>query len=259
MRDYTVLRLEVDVGPAARVLRKVPGVAVGEDRPEPNEAEGGPRSDEAPRASPGETPPPSESDAGVTLDADDEADGGLKERVPPVVREWGLLVVGVLFLIVGVVSAVLWAVKRRKEGDGDAADELATVDSFDEPVDEWRPDDEASGPRGDEEESDDTDRQQVTDTDTETAEATVLGAESSEGDSAADVDSDEPSVEEDRAAFAAASVEEPTGDDEEPVTPAGREVGSVDVAPLLGMGFLAVAAAVVKWAQRESGDETPVR
>ena len=268
MRDYTVLRLDVTVGPVARVLRKVPGVTVGEDHAESADEEGPegtPIQYESSRASTGETPPPSEPDGSVTLDVDDEADGGLADRLPPVVREWGLLVVGVLFLLVGVASAVLWAIRRRKE-DGDEAtdDEWSTVDSFDEPVDEWRPDDESPRRRGAEGGTDAADeRQPITDSDgetSETAEATVLGAESQEDEPTAEVDTGALSATVDRTEPETTAEEAPVPeDDAESESSTEHEAESIDVAPLLGMGFLAVAAAVVKWAQRESADEASVR
>ncbi|MFC6862178.1 hypothetical protein ACFQGE_01740 [Halomicroarcula sp. GCM10025817] len=251
MRDYTFIRVEANVGPAARVLRKVPGVAVGDESAAPAEGDGF----GAPRAGPGETPPPSDAVVDVSAGADDDSEGGLMDRLPPAVREYGLLLVGVLFLLVGIASAALWWLRRRG-ADEDSEAEPPTVDSFDEPVDEWRPDsdeDTGMGDTGDvatSQESESTDEPESGDP-TDTAEPTLLDEEAATMEaSAGELDSG-PAVD-----SPAVVTEEAESDAErESADSTSRTAGSVDVAPLLGMGFLAVAAAVVKWSQRDTAGE----
>ena len=261
MRDYTFIRVEADVGPAARVLRTVPGVAVGDESGEPAEED----DFDAPRAEPGETPPPSDTAVDVSAGADDDAEGGLTDRLPPVVREYGLLVVGVLFLLVGVASAALWWLRRRNADD--AADQPPMVDSFDEPVDEWRPDSDAATATEDtgdvttDQGGEPTDGPQTVDL-TDTAESTVASEEAASARPSADAAGTASAVEAPPAGDGESGGDGPadgaqaaTEDDGESADPTSRAAGSVDVAPLLGMGFLAVAAAVVKWAQRDTGGE----
>lgn len=285
MRDYTFLRLDISVRPVARVLEKVPGVTVtGEsdeaERRDEDEELLGPVPDEVERGSAtvppsdagrgGETPPPSEDDDLSPFEAEEPADsGGLADRLPPVVREWGLLAAGVVLLLLGVASTVLWAVLRRKrDGDESEFDESG-VDSFDEPVDEWRPDrtdDEAPVER-DTPEADDRESAVPT---AESAASTVLDQEPDTTAAVEEASESAPTAPTEEAT-ALDEFDEPETVEEtevveaeddgeaEPERPAPREVGAVDVAPLLGMGFLVVAAALVKWAQGESPDETTVR
>ncbi|MFC7249720.1 hypothetical protein ACFQJ5_07710 [Halomicroarcula sp. GCM10025324] len=265
MRDYTVLRVDVDFGPATRVLRKVPGVSVGDDHEESAAEEEVPLQDESQRPSPGETPPPSEPDVDEPFDPDDQGDGGLTDRLPPVVREWGLLVVGVLFLLVGVASGALWWLRRRNAGSEASADGLSAVDRFDEPVDEWRPERDADdtsivelGGETTHESADDgstVDVVRTTEDPGPEEETTPLDPTPSGVGAEEAIESPlEATAGEDRAE------DDTEGEDEDetattPTSRADQEAGSVDVAPLLGLSFLAVGAAVVRWAQRESADE----
>ncbi|MFC7020012.1 MULTISPECIES: hypothetical protein [Haloarcula] len=261
MRDYTFVRVETEVGPAARVLRRVPGVAVGDESGEPAE-----RDDfDAWRAGPGETPPPNDTAVDVSAGTDDDSEGGPTDRLPPVVREYGLLVVGVLFLLVGVASAVLWWLRRRNADE--AADQPPMVDSVDEPVDEWRPDsdeDTATADTGDVAAgrgSEPTGRPRTVEL-TDTAESTVLREEAASAGPSADAAGTASAVEAPPAGGEGSAGDGPadgvqaaTEDDAASADPTSGAAGSVDVAPLLGMGFLAVTAAVVKWAQRDTGGE----
>lgn len=256
MGDYTFLRLEVSVRPVARVLERVPGVTVTGDRSDPPE-EAAPASSAPPTddARGGETPPPSEAGGEPQVSVDDEtvATGGLTDRLPPVVREWGLLAVGVVFLGLGAASTALWIVLRRKRAGDESDLEEPTVDSFDEPVDEWR----QAPTRADEPTTGERAAEAVdSEAEVSTTASTVLDQEPEpEGTGIRDPAAEDPSV----AADEPVSPDEFEDAEEESERRPDREVGAIDVAPVLGMAFLATAAALVKWAQGESSDETTVR
>jgi len=231
MRSITGYRVTVSSDRLARVVGAVPGLAV-------------------------ETAASEESDeAGAP--APDEADDGLRERVPlpeegaaSAVKRYGLLGLGASMIALGIATVGLWVYRRRKSDSDETpppASEVGTVEPSPSPgptpstgeageIDETgpspdetelsivTPDDEEGPPFGRTE--DRTDVEWTTRDRTEAA------------DEDETVDETEPG----------ATADEPeTGDDE--TTRAGE---SVDVAPLLGVAFVAVSGAVVRWLQ---GDE----
>jgi|GEM_PF-950498 hypothetical protein len=242
MSKFTLYRADIDSPRLARVLGKVPGVAVGGEQ----------AADDAP----GE---PVEDTAAPTAESED--DGGLREKIPApdsdiaggdgtsVVKTYGLLGLGVSMVTLGIATVGIWVYLRRKGGDGESeTPPPATGLDSDGPT--------VTPPTGE-------------------TELSTSGAESAPSPSA--VTPDEPSetaqeprgrTEGDRSDVeweprdtTPASEPETTGEsavddskgpethDDEP-----RPTEPIDAAPLLGAAFLAVSGAVVKWLQ--SGDET---
>jgi len=228
MRSITVYRVTVSSDRLARVVGAVPGLAV-------------------------ETAASEESDeAGAP--APDEGDDGLRERVPlpeegaaSAVKRYGLLGLGASMIALGIATVGLWVYRRRKSDSDETpppASEVGTVEPSPSPgpkpatgeIDETEPspdetelsivtpDDEEGPPFGRTE--DRSDVEWTTRDRTETADEgeTVDGTEQG------------------------ATAEEPEPSDDE----TSRPGESVDVAPLLGVAFVAVSGAVVRWLQ---GDE----
>lgn len=245
MSRFTLYRADVDSPRLARVLGKVPGVAVrGEQTAEP-QAESG----------------DDETAAPDTWTESDE-DGGLLEGVPDtdivdedersVVRSYGLLGLGVSMVVLGVATVGIWVYLRRN-GDGEASetpppstgldtaepapstglDTGETTPSTGTPAPSATDTDSTSSgvqsDEGDEDGTDDTPERSRTEGDRSDVEWTTR-----ETTPAADDEGDEPSPD----------VTESADDEDEP-----RATESVDAAPLLGVAFLAVSGAVVEWLQ----------
>ncbi|MDS0281207.1 hypothetical protein [Haloarcula onubensis] len=255
MSKFTLYRADVDSPRLARVLGKVPGVAVGGEQAaserEAHRASERSRGDgEEPRDAPDEPAAPGASD--------ESEDDGLRETVPvpetdadakSAVKTYGLLGLGVSMVALGIATVGIW-VYRRRTGDGESEtpppstglDADATVSPAPSTAtDETESDTVLSRPgeQSDEEaepergriEGDRTDVEWTTrdTTPDEEPEATPSELEPSAPGPA------EPSADEDRA----------------------RPTESVDAAPLLGAAFLALSGAVVKWLQSggEASDE----
>lgn len=254
MRDITVLRVEADSGVLRRLLGKLPGVEVVETLAESG-VDGGPDTAASEAAPVAETSgrQRGSDDSGGLVDRV-KPDTGLTETVVPetdvldeetasVVREYGLLGAGVSFVVAGLVSVGLWAYKRRS-GDGEA--------ETPPPATEFEPESTTPAP-------------------TETSLGEESGSRSGAGSMSEDstpepagrTEADREDVEwttRDREPSPASSeVETGVGverddeaeSDEDPVPRPGE---SLDPAPLLGMAFIAVSGALVRWLQ-DSDDE----
>lgn len=223
MGSYTFLRVEVDADILERMLDPLPGVEVVES------------------ASEGQDDAQSDGPAKQATDESQAEDDGLIRALPDgefpdegsPVREYGLLGVGVSFVMLGAATVGIWWY-RRQSTDGPPEAETpppaTTVDS----------ETSASGP--------------VTAPSTPSTEptesSTVLdAAEESEDDDNDDIEwttrgGSEPTEPTD------SSDERPDSDDEPVVTGEDRRPSeSVDVAPLLGVAFIAVSGAIVRWIQ----------
>ncbi|MFC6756055.1 MULTISPECIES: hypothetical protein [Haloarcula] len=243
MSKFTLYRADVDSPRLARVLGKVPGIAVGGER----EAD--------------EVPADEETEPTATDEGDD--DGGLREKVPipdtdigdgekrSVVKRYGLLGLGVSMVMLGVATVGIWVYRRRNsDGESETPPPATGLDS--------------GGP---------TPSTDETELSTSGTESTPSTGETEPSPSIVRPDErDEPAQEpkgrtegdrsdvewepRDTAPAGEAettdesAVDDSTGPetDDEP-----RPTESVDAAPLLGAAFLAVSGAVVKWLQ--SGDE----
>jgi hypothetical protein len=258
MSKYTFLRVEVDSAVVERVLGLTPGVEVVETLDDGRE--------DAPVSSPAD-----EDDEGLvgTATPDDEL---VAEGSP--LREYGLLGVGVSFVMLGIATVGIWWYRRRAGAGSDDAEtpppatEFETPDepatpapsttgpSVDEPSEQEpeRPDSLSLDLDGDDEAEDERENEDGDDvadsTATEPAGRREETDERGERDERGDVEwepkwSDsppEPSIDADADADA-----DEDGTDEEPDEPRPGE--SVDAAPLLGIAFIAVTGAIVRWAQ----------
>ena len=225
MSKFTVYRADIDSPRLARVLGKLPGVAVTDGE-----------TDEAP--------------VDKTTAPEGEDDGGLRERIPApdidigggetsVVKTYGLLGLGVSMVTLGIATVGIWMYRRRK---GDSGSETpppttglateGTVTATPEPstdtgssdVSIVRPDEESDGEAaGAETEPHGRTEGDRTDVEWSPRDTTAMPAE----------EPDEPATD----VTASASEDEP------------RPTESVDAAPLLGLAFLAASGAVVEWLQ----------
>ncbi|GGN85645.1 hypothetical protein [Haloarcula pellucida] len=250
MGDYTILRVDVDAGVVARVLDAVPGVAVAE-------AEASTVADEAVAG----TAPAGSRDTTAETECGPDADTGTEAEAPSALREWGLLGVGVSLVLLGIATVGIWWYRRRDGGDDESLaggetpppttrvdrptaepsdEETAAVESSPETegVHETPAPEDSSAERG------------------ESVASTVLDEEPTPEDA-------EPNGRtEDRSNVEWATkdardrqTESESGDAETADEPTPRPGGSVDVAPLLGVAFLAVSGAVVRWIQDDRRDE----
>lgn len=253
MRDYTVLRVSVDTDAVATALDAIPGITV----VEPDDRSDSGRVDVLPDR---ET---ADEDA-ATSETSDAAEPPFEpsEDAAPAWREYGLLGVGASLVMLGIATVGIWWYRRR---NGDETDE-------------WTPESEMPAPV-------DPDAVDRSTTDAETPAPTVTSPEASTmddddadgqtvlGDEMADADDDPPGRTEDReevewttptetvstadpksqpSAEPDESAPESPPETDEAETPADPR-DQVDVAPLLGVAFLAVSGAVVRWVQR-AGD-----
>lgn len=254
MSRYTVLRVEVDSGVVKRILDATPGVDVVED---------------ADAESPDRRPADRTDDV-EPLDTDDE--GGLSSKLPDedsAVRQYGLLGVGVSFVLLGVATVGIWWYRRRSgsaEADAHAEFDRATETDDDtefEPTvdtptistdDPLGTDESTSAPRAD---TDDD----LTLTPPSGEDATDERDEADAEPASRTVDDDaEPAgrtEDRDEVEWTTKRTDEPEptadetddADEEAAPTPDARTGGSIDVAPLLGVAFIAISGAVVRWIQ----------
>jgi hypothetical protein len=240
MSSITLYRADVESPRFARVLRKVPGVEVAGD---------------------GDTEPDSNETAPPRDDTETEDGGGLREKVPvpdtgggkaSAVKTYGLLGLGVSMVLLGIATVGIWVYRRRKNADGDTetpppttgidtgtgdstvqTTELSTPATSEaattaDTTDESESRDESPKPKGRTE-----DRSDVEWTTRETTPSREPSAE--EFELTERLDQAEPTG---------------TGDEADQ-----RPTESVDAAPLLGVAFVALTGAVVRWVQ---GDEDEV-
>ncbi|WP_276271666.1 hypothetical protein [Haloarcula litorea] len=117
MADYTFLRVEVESRLVGRVLDALPGVAVvddltadegaDDDETDDTRATGGTATASDARPGPAEVETTVEATA---TDTDEE---------PSAFREWGLLGVGLAFVVLGLATVGIWWYRRRSDGDGE--------------------------------------------------------------------------------------------------------------------------------------------
>lgn len=280
MGEYTLLRIDVDAGVVAMVLDAIPGVSVADDaidagdepaasrRPAPVDTQ--PRTDvTAPPAdrqryppTPGETPPPSVAGDGP------EDEGGIKAMW----QQWGLLGVGALLVATGLAIVGLWWYRRRSGGD----DEEPHLSSDDRPV---SPRSARRRPTGSSDAAESRTASSLSRSerpsgrDTDTASVADEGGTDSEDGDRSDAERDvatEPSADSTETVLG----ETPDRESEPTVDESGTDDRALrsrlrpswpqvtpketkmDIAPLLGMAFLVVSAAVVRWATRGRDRET---
>ncbi|MBX0293533.1 hypothetical protein [Haloarcula nitratireducens] len=275
MSEYTVLRIRVGAGVAARVLGAIPGVSVVDDLDAALED----RADAAAGAGAvSETPPTASRPVDTTTRetfASEEAVAPAEddEESASAVKKWGLLGAGVTLVAAGLGTVGFWFLKRRgsdDDGDGPVAETPPPA------TDTGVASAERTGSRrdatsrgksvgGDDGGMDDTDADTGTETDAgasasstdETSASTVLGEESSETDDAGERTHGQSYVgptkglgESGGETGTPTSEPEISADEDDVRTP-----GSVNVAPLLGVAFLAVSGAIVRWMRSGHGGE----
>ena len=234
MSRFTVYRTDIDSPRLARALRSLPGVSV--------DGDGTTASDD------GGTAPPTGADDGTIPTPDSDVGGD------SLVRRYGLLGLGVSLIGLGVSTVGLWLYLRRR-GDGEsetpppAAEGVtgeSTVPGTPSPAE---PD--ATTPQPDSV-TDETDDLSIVTSEAESEpEPESAPAGRTEGDR-----SDVEWTTKDRSGEQEANeeTESPPEPDEEADESEDDRRESVDAAPLLGVAFVAVTGAVVRWLQ--SGDES---
>jgi hypothetical protein len=258
MSRFTVLRVEVDSDAVERVLGLTPGVEVVEGFD---------------AATQGRTPPAGEPDTG---DSDDEREPA-DDAGPPTgatsdggsrLREYGPLGVGVSFVMLGIAIAGIWWYRRRQRGTDDGEygpapeptafethertpretpstptetdDEPTLEETEDRSLSIVSPDD------GDGEAEEGDDESAASD------DETVAADDANDGP--ADRDDVEWTTKRDSGEPDAGTAERDADEDADGAVDreGPRASASVDVAPLLGVAFIAVSGAVARWV---SGDE----
>lgn len=227
MRSITVLRVEADSGVVGRVLGKLPGVEVVESVESVEADEATPTEQDSP-----ESVPIEEAEDSDGLLAGVAPEDGIGETVTPetdlvdedtasLVRQYGLLGAGVTLVLAGVASVGAWVYQRRKAGEAETPP----------PAEPFEPEPtvgETPAPSGA----------------SDTVEP-VSPATEPDDESAGRVEGDRTDVEwttRDRTAFDADT------DEDEEIEPAEPRPGeSVDPAPLLGVAFVALSGALVRW------------
>ncbi|MBX0286040.1 hypothetical protein EGH22_06855 [Halomicroarcula sp. F28] len=245
MSKFTLYRADIDSPRLARLVGKVPGIAVGDEE----QADEGPADDV--------TAPPGTA-------AESEDDGGLRERVPvpdtdigdtkSVVKTYGLLGLGVSMVMLGIATVGIWVYRRRKGGDGESeTPPPATGLDRDGPT---------VTPSTGETELSTSGTSSTSDTESSTPSPSIVTPDESpepEQEPAGRTEGDRSDVEWETRDTTPASERERGGEPDEqpePETPDDepRPTESVDVAPLLGAAFLAVSGAVVKWLQADADE-----
>ena len=278
MKRITVLRVEADSGPLARLLATLPGVEAVETLPEPTEdasaAETPTTGDTTPTetaadsgtvstgtsAAPGPTETTRTGEAGGHQATDDSSgpvnrvtpDSGLTGTVTPetdvpdegkasLLREYGLLGAGVSFVVLGIATVGIW-VSRRRSGDGES----------ETPPTAFEPETTASGTPAPSGETDPMSPATESESDTTTGgTAEPAGRTEDNRDEVEWTTRDTGPARETRDSFDpdTETTAEPAGDDETGPRPGE----SLDPAPLLGVAFVLLSGALVRWLQ--SGED----
>ena len=244
MGRFTVYRADVESPRLARVMAKVPGVAVAGD-------------DGAVRTTDDGTAPPTAPEG--------SGDDGRREKVPETdvvdaektstVRTYGLLGLGVSMVVLGIATVGIWAYRRRK-GDGDESETPLVGGAAGEAPAATTPSAVGSGRSATEPSTAETESLTPALSTARPAEPADDGTEPggrAEGDrtdiewTARDTAPAAPSAGEPNELTAGAT-ESDAGEDE------SRPTGAVDAAPLLGAAFLALSGAVVKWLRTDADE-----
>ncbi|MBV0923609.1 hypothetical protein KTS45_05285 [Halomicroarcula limicola] len=274
MSEYTVLRIRVGAGVAARVLGAIPGITVVDDLDAALED----RADAADDAGAVSETPPASRPVDTTTRETFASEGAVEpaeddEESASAVKKWGLLGAGVTFVVVGLGTVGFWFLKRRgsdDDGDGPVAETPPPATDTGVASTErtgGRRDATTRGKSGgvDRGGMDETDADAGTETDAgasasstdETSASTVLGEGASETDDTSDRSHSQSyigptkGVGESAGETGAPASEPEISADEQSV----RTPGSINVAPLLGVAFLAVSGAVVRWMRSGRGGE----
>jgi len=260
MSRFTLYRADIDSPRLARALGKVPGVEVGGDD------ETGETSGVANETAPPMAPNESEPD-----------DGGLREKVPvpetdivdeetaSVVKTYGLLGLGVSMVMLGIATVGIWVyLRRRGNGESETPPPTTGLDTGERTVTEpsaFETDGEPTTPSPsvvapDEEPAAEAAEGPASEVDEEMESGAATDEEPhgrAEGDRT-DVEWETrdtaPAPEPETAEQPDELAESETTEDET------RPTESVDAAPLLGVAFLAVTGAVVKWLQGDTEGPT---
>lgn len=251
MGDYTILRVDVDAGVVARVLDAVPGVAVAE-------AEASTVADEAVAG----TAPAGSRGTTAETECGPDADTGAEEEAPSALREWGLLGVGVSLVLLGIATVGIWWYRRRNGDDGDltSAETPPPATDVDRATASGSDDrtsfvESATGAETDETET--WGRDEGAAESEESVSGTVLGdrPETTEPKGRTEDRSDVEWAPRDASERQHVSDTESEETDDEPSPRAGA-TEDLDVAPLLGVAFLAVSGAIVRWVQGGTREES---
>lgn len=261
MSSYTFLRVEVDSSVVERVLGLTPGVEVVDEFDTDS----------------GERAPSDERERPTDQRTEDPDDDGLVSRATPdgdlleeesAVRKYGLLGVGLSFIMLGFATIGIWWYRRHNSG---GSEETESDTEF-EPSTETRTTAVTTETTAVEHErpSSPTETDETAETDDESL---SIVRPSDDSDTAEDAGEDgEDAVETDEAPGRTddrddvewttkwdqkprESTEEPESvePDAGPDEPSPRTTESVDVAPLLGVAFIAISGAIVRWLQ--GGDQ----
>lgn len=238
MGRYTLYRADVDSAVAARVLGSVPGVEIEGDRDEREQEPADGR----------------EHETATTTE-----DGGLRAVIPETevvdadvsaVRTYGLLGAGVSLILLGVATVGIW-LYRRRGGDGETSEtpppttELGAAagetSETEIPAPSGEPEPPGGEPADDEGESaaEPPEPKGRTEDRSDVEWTTRDRAATDESETA----TDESEAAADKLEAAADESETAAGSDNQPPTE------PVDAAPLLGVAFIAVTGAVVRWMQ----------
>ncbi|MDS0277305.1 hypothetical protein NDI85_05835 [Halomicroarcula sp. S1AR25-4] len=253
MGDYTILRVDVDAGVVARVLDAVPGVAVAE-------AEASTVADEAVAG----TAPAGSRGTTAETECGPDADTGTEAEAPSALREWGLLGVGVSLVLLGIATVGIWWYRRRDGGDDES---LAGGETPPPTTKVDRPTagsagggTTAAGPSSATTEGDEAEETPAPDDSATAREESVASTVLDEEPTPEDAEPNGRTEDRSNVEWATKDArdrqtESESGDAETADEPTPRPGGSVDVAPLLGVAFLAVSGAVVRWIQDDRRDE----
>lgn len=246
MSDFTVLRVSIESDAVATALDALPGISVVEpgERPDGDRVDVPPERDTEDSANPSETP-------GDAIESPLEPD----DDVTPAWREYGLLGVGASLVLLGVATVGIWWYRRRT---GDETDEWTADSEAPAPIDPGT----AERPPADVETPSLDDGGQTEPTASATADDSSDG-QTVLGDEMPKPQKEPPGRSEDRDVEWTTRTESSAPEPDEPDTESASESDDsdtavdprdqVDVAPLLGIAFLAVSGAVVRWVQR-AGD-----
>jgi hypothetical protein len=236
MSSYTFLRVEVDSSVVERVLGLTPGVEVVDEFDTENKRRA---PDERERTTDHQAEDSSDDDGLVSRAT---PDGDLPEE-GSAVREYGLLGLGVSFVMLRFATVGIWWYRRRSSGSKETE-----IDSEFERPTETRTtettavehDPPSPGTVDDTDHGEESDTTEKTDDESLSTVSPAADREDVEWTTKWDQNPSEPD-------------EESDSEDMDAEEPSPRASESVDVAPLLGVAFIAISGAIVRWLQ--GGDQ----